>query len=182
MANTIDQWYAIIEDQYVTEMGNVGFIVDPTTWSDTNLQRIMLYVMAIIVYIPGTLQDLFKADVDTTIAAMKPHSLQWYAGKAKDFQYGDDLIAESDTYDNTGLTDAQILAKKIVSYAAVVEQERGVRIKIAKTIGDDLGALDAGELSSFTDYMAKIKDAGVKLQITSGPADNLLLALRIAYN
>lgn len=182
MAKSIDEWYAIIEAQYVTEMANVGVSVDPTTWSNTNHQRIFLYVMAVVVYIPGMLQDIFKTDIDNTIAAMKPHSLQWYAGMAKNFQYGDNLVDETDYYDNTGLTDAQIAAKKIVSYAAVVEQERGVRIKVAKTVGDDLGALVTDELNSFSEYMKDIKDAGVKLQITSGPADNLKLTLRIEYN
>jgi hypothetical protein len=182
MAKSIDEWYSIIEAQYVTNMAAAGVTVDPSTWSQANHQRIFLYTMAIICYIPGMLQDVFKVDIDNTIAAMKPHSLQWYAEKAKAFQYGDDLVAESDLYDNAGLTDAQILAKKIVSYAAVVEQERGVRIKVAKTVSDDLGALDAGELAAFSDYMKKIKDAGVKLLITSGPADSLLLNLRIEYN
>lgn len=182
MAKSINDWYSIIEAQYVTEMANVGISVDPTTWSDTNHKRIFLYVMAVVVYIPGMLQDIFKTDIDNTIAAMKPHSLQWYAGMAKNFQYGDNLVDETDYYDNTGLTDAQIAAKKIVSYAAVVEQERGVRIKVAKTVGDDLGALITDELSSFSEYMKAIKDAGVKLQITSGPADSLKLTLRIKYN
>jgi len=182
MAKSVNEWYSIIEAQYVTEMAAVGVAVDPSTWSQTNHQRIFLYVMAVVMYIPGMLQDIFKTEIDTTIAAMKPHSLQWYAEKSRQFQYGDNLIPESDNYDNTGLTGAQIAAKKIVSYAAVVEQERGVRIKVAKTISDDLGALAAGELASFSDYMSKIKDAGVKLQITSGPADNLRLVLRVRYN
>lgn len=182
MAKSINEWYTIIEAQYVTEMANVGVAVDPTTWSQTNHQRIFLYVMAIVVYIPGMLQDIFKVDIDNTIAAMKPHSLQWYAGMAKNFQYGDNLVPETDYYDNTGLTDAQIAAKKIVSYAAVVEQERGVRIKVAKTVGDDLGALITDELNAFSEYMKDIKDAGVKLLITSGPADALKLILRIKYN
>lgn len=181
MAKSIDEWYGIIEAQYVTEMASVGIAVNPTTWSQTNHQRIFLYVMAVVVYIPGMLQDIFKVDIDNTIAAMKPHSLQWYAGMARNFQYGDNLVDETDYYDNTGLTDAQIAAKKIVSYAAVVEQERGVRIKVAKTVGDDLGAL-TDELNAFSEYMKEIKDAGVKLQITSGPADALKLDLRIKYN
>lgn len=182
MAKSINDWYSIIETQYVTEMANVGVAVDTSTWSNTNHQRIFLYVMAAVVYIPGMLQDIFKVDIDNTIAAMKPHSLQWYAGMARNFQYGDNLVDETDYYDNTGLTEAQIAAKKIVSYAAVVEQERGVRIKVAKTVGDDLGALVMDELSAFSEYMKDIKDAGVKLQITSGPADSLKLTLRIKYN
>src|SRR5665213_1101358 len=104
MANRIDQWYGIIQAQYVTNMAAVGVTVDPTTWSQTDHRRIFLYTIAIVLYIPGMLQDIFKVDIDNTIAAMKPHSLQWYAGMAKNFQYGDNLVDETDYYDNTGLT------------------------------------------------------------------------------
>jgi hypothetical protein len=182
MAKSITEWYDIIVAQYVAEKAALGITETPENWSLANHKRIFFVVMATVVYVPGMLQDIFKTEVDETIAAMKPHSLRWYAEMAKAFQLGDDLIAESDNYDNTGLTDLQIAAKKIVSYAAVVEQERGVRIKVAKTVGDDLAALADEEFSAFSDYMKKIKDAGVKLLITSGPADNLRLVLRIKYN
>ena len=137
MANSIDQWYAIIETQYVTNMAAVGVTVDPATWSKTNLQRIFLYTMACVVYIPGMLQDIFKSDIDNTIAQKDPHTPQWYVNKAKDFQFGDNLIAEKDYYDNTGLTDAQIAAKKIVAYAAMV-QEPFIRLKLAKLVAASL--------------------------------------------
>lgn len=153
-----------------------------TSTSKTAVWRLMTYIVAVCAWTQEQLRDIFTADIDEQIAAKKPHSLRWYAEVAKAFQYGYDLVDESDYYDNTGIDDQVITASKIVSYAAVVEQARGVRIKVAKTIDTDLGALAAGELSSFADYMGKIKDAGVKLQITSGPADNLRLVLRIRYN
>lgn len=182
MAKSINEWYDIIEAQYVTNMAAAGIAVDPTTWSQTNLQRIFLYTMACVVYIPGMLQDIFKKDIDDTIAAMKPGSLQWMAEMAKKFQYGDNLVEGTDHYDNTGQTTAQIAAKQIVSYSAVVELDRGVRIKVAKTVGADLGPLNDDELTAFTQYMKQVMYAGVKRIITSDTADNLKLNLRIFYN
>jgi hypothetical protein len=153
-----------------------------TSTSAVSVWRLIIYIVAVAIWTLDNLMDLFKSDVDATIAALKPHSLQWYATKAKQFEYGYDLVFEADYYDNTGLTADVIAASQIISYAAVVEQTRGLRIKVAKTINTDLGQLTTDELTSFSAYMLDIKDAGVKLSITSGPADNLLLAIRIQYN
>ncbi len=153
-----------------------------TSTSKAAVWRLMLYIVAVAIWTMDKLFDILKVDIDETIAALKPHSLRWYAGKAKAFQYGYNLVDEADYYDNTGIDETTIAASKIVSYAAVVEQVRGVRIKVAKTVGTDLGALSVGELASFTQYMKEVKDAGVKLRITSTAADSLKLALRIQYD
>lgn len=153
-----------------------------TSTSKTAVWRLFAYIVAVCAWTLEQLFDIFKTDIDEQISAKKPHSLRWYAEIAKAFQYGYDLVDEADYYDNTGIDDDVVAASKIVSYAAVVEQTRGVRIKVAKTVDTDLAALASGELDSFSDYMKKIKDAGVKLQITSGPADSLRLVLRIRYN
>jgi hypothetical protein len=182
MARTTDQIYQVLTTRYVAEMNAIGVAVDPSTWSQVNLQRLLFFVVAFVFKTIEELFDQHKAEIDATIAAMKPHSLQWYAEKAKAFRYGQNLIADSDKYDDTGLTAIQIAAMKIIAYAAVVEQERGLRIKVAKLVNGELAALSAGELAAFVAYMQKIKDAGVKLNITSGNADALRLSLRIKYN
>jgi hypothetical protein len=153
-----------------------------TSTSKVAVWRLTFYIVAVAIWTLDKLFDILKEDIDETISALKPHSLRWYAGKAKAFQLGYNLVNEADYYDNTGFTDDVIALSKIVSYAAVVEQVRGVRIKVAKTIGADLGALTVGELAAFTQYMKEIKDAGVKLKITTAAADNLKLSLRIQYD
>ncbi len=153
-----------------------------TSTSDFAIYRLFLYIVAFASWMVENLHDIFKADVNETIAAMKPHSLRWYAEKAKAFQYGYNLVDETDYYDNTGLTVAQILQSKIVAYAAVVEQVRGLRIKVAKLVGGVLVPLDANELIAFVAYMNAIKDAGVKLNITTAVADKLRLQLVIEIN
>ena len=144
--------------------------------------RLIAFIVATAIWTMYQLQDIFRAEVSDTIARLKPHSTRWYAEKSKAFQYGYDLVEETDVYDNTGIADDVIAASKIVSYAAVVELERGIRIKLAKTVGADLDALSAPELESFTAYMKEVKDAGVRVNITSTAADNLRLVIRIKYN
>lgn len=162
-----------------------------TSTSQVAVFRLLLYISAVCDWTLENLHDLFKTEVNETIAAMKPHSLRWYAEKSKAFQYGHNLVQDADYYDNTGLTPSQIDASKIVAYAAVVEQQQlpGVRlrIKVAKIVGSDLGPLSAPELSAFQAYMQRVKDAGVKFGansegITSTAADALKLSLRIKYN
>lgn len=182
MANTIQYYQTQITEAYVANAAAVGIIINPAAWSVANIDRCFIYAVAVCAWSVNTLFDFFTADVNATIAAMKPHSLQWYAGMARAFQLGQNLVAEADYYDNTGLDADVVAASKIVAYAAVVEQTRGVRIKVAKTMGTDLGPLLPGELTAFSDYMKKVKDAGVKLSITSAVADDLRLVITVKYN
>lgn len=157
-----------------------------TSKSKVAVYRLILYLSAVQDWTLENLHDIFKREVAETIANMKPHSLQWYAVKAKAFQYGYNLVAETDYYDNTGISDDDIEDSKVVDYAAVVEQEIDsrlrLRVKVATDNGVDLGPLNADQLTAFTAYMHRLKDAGVKLNITSTNADSLKLSLRIKYN
>lgn len=183
MAQTIAYYQEQITTNYVAQRTLLGLPADdPTQWSRVSIKRLWVWVFAFIAYVQATLWDAFASEVDATIAALRPHTLQWYALKAQAFQFGYPLPADSDVYDNTGLTEQQIAASKIVSYAAVIEQDRGLRIKVATTAGNDLTPLSAGQLTAFTAYMQRIKDAGVKLNITSTAADSLKLSVKIFYD
>lgn len=151
-------------------------------FSTASIESILFYAFAFGLWLHEKIFDLHKSEVTDIINNMKPHSLLWYANKAKDFQNGDALVVDSDVYDNTGKTDEQIEISKIVDHAAVVEQQRGLRIKIATDTGADLGPLTGGQLASFQAYMARIKDAGVKLLITTAVPDALKLTLLIKYD
>lgn len=187
MARTIQDIQTQITTTYVANMADIGITVDTTTWSKTNLMRLFIYVVAFSINVLEQLFDIFKADVNTALAQMLPHTLQWYANKAVAFQYGFDLLPDSDVFDNTGKTDDEIAASKIVTYAAVVEQTNAygrvyLRMKIAATNGTDLVAVSNEVLAAFVAYMQAIKDAGVALQITTGPADSITQTWRIFYN
>ncbi len=183
MAQTIAYYQNQITTNYVTQRTLLGLPADdPANWSRVSIKRLWVWVFAFIAYVQAVLWDAFALEVDTRIAALRPHTEQWYALKAIAFQFGYPLPADTDVYDNTGLTEQQIADSKIVTYAAVKEQDRGLRIKVAKTQGNDLAPLATGELTAFTAYMQRVKDAGVKLSITSTEADSLKLSLRIIYD
>jgi hypothetical protein len=153
-----------------------------TSTSKVAVWRLTTYIVAVCIWTLETLFDIHRADIDETISKLKPHSLRWYAGKAVAFQYGYDLVDDADYYDNTGIDDTLITSSHIVDYAAVVEQERGLRIKVAKDTGVDLAALSAPELTAFKEYMKRIKDAGVRLNITTSVADGLKIGISLYYN
>lgn len=165
-----------------TNAGNADMIAMLNNPSKVAIWKMLFYAVAFGIYAIEVLFDSFRSELDEKVRKMKPHSSRWYAEKAKLFQYGLPLIPESDQYDNSGLTEDQIASMLIVAHAAVVEQDRGIRIKVAKNDGADLAPLAAGELASFTEYMEEVKDAGIKLRITSNVADDLKCALRVFYD
>ncbi len=175
MAREITQ----IQNLIIADLAANGIVVTNNKFS---VRRIWTYVVAVAIYTLEKLFDLFITEVNGIIDNKNPHTLRWYANKTKAFEYGYNLFGDTDTYNNTGLTDAQIADSKIIAYAAVVEQQRGLRIKVAKSVGADLGALLTPELNALKNYLAKVKDAGVKLNITTADADSLKMDIRIKYN
>lgn len=187
MARTVDEIFETLRTEYLYQMDAIGLNPDPGAWSKTNLQRLTLYVVAFCTFALETIFDLFRTETDEKIATLKPHSLRWYAGKAKAFQYGFPLLPDSDQFDNTGYTDEQIADSLIVDYAAVIEQKGAydryyLRMKLATDNGTDLEALTTPQLDAFKAYMADIKDAGVRLQIDSFEADSLKQSWKIYYD
>lgn len=185
MARTITDIFNEMQARAVslaTDANNATAISMFNNTSKVALWKILFYACAFGIWTLEKIYDLFKSETDDRIGLLKPHSARWYALKATQFQYGYNLPVDSDVYNNTGLTEAQITASKIVAYAAVVEQTRGIRIKVAKLVNGQLDMLTANELTAFTAYMEQIKDAGIKLLITSAAADSLKATLRIYYN
>lgn len=187
MARTIKAIQQQAIDTLVTELAAIDIIIDPVTWSKTNLLRLITYVFAVCAWALENLFDTHKAEITEEIAAKKPHSLRWYAKKAKAFQIGYNLVPERDYYDNTGLTDSKIAASQIVKYAAVVRQQRAnqrifLRIKVATIKNNDLAPLDEGQLKPLREYFERIADAGVDYEINSQSADRLVMRLKIYYN
>lgn len=181
MARTINDIKTIITSTYVAEMANAGVTVDPTTWSVVNLQRLIIYIFSVCQFVLENLFDVFKSEVNTTIKNLKPGTKSWYKTMVLNFQYGYDLPVDSDTYDNTGLTQAEIDDSKIVKYVAVTDRGEIVTIKVAKLSGTDLVPLSSGELAALQAYVAKIKYGGVFISIINEPADSLKLNITINY-
>jgi hypothetical protein len=137
------------------------------------------WVVAFCFWTVEVLFDTLRGDINGIIALQKPHTLQWYGTKAKAFQYGVALPADTDVYNLVPPVDLAVL---IVANAAAIELSNQVRIKVAKGTPGALVALSGGELAAFTTYMGRIKDAGVRLLCTSGAPDTFWPTMVIYYD
>lgn len=178
MARTIDEIYNSI----MTEKATKPELDVLNSASRVATYKMWIYIISVTHWIMEKSFDLLKTEVDEKIQKQRFGKRKWYQLKGLAFQYGQELPEDSDEYDNTGLTDAEIEAKKIIKYCSVTEIDGKLRIKVAKQVGGLPAQLTEGELAAFKEYMELIKFAGVKLIIDSLPADNLKLELDIFFD
>ena len=137
------------------------------------------YVVATAMWVMESLYDGLVSQVNGILATQKPHTLQWYATMAQAFQYGISLPADTDVYAVVPPADLSVL---VVNYAAAVETAGQVRIKVATLSAGVLAPLSSPELTAFSTYMNRVKDAGVLLTCTSGNPDTLQLKVTVYYD
>lgn len=190
MARTIAQIYDALNQSKASMQELHNFVVDnrpgqildnaDTLLSDLNnpsrvaIWRLWLWLVAVGSWTVEKLFDIHKAEVTDIVSAKTPHTLRWYAEESKKFQFGYSL-----TWDGTSFSYASDQpAAKIITFASATEQGDNLVIKVAK--GTTVKApLASDELTAFKAYWAKWKDAGVKLQIVSLPADNLKVKVEV---
>ena len=175
MARSIAQIQAAI----VAAKNADGTLSGLTSSSLTATWLLWTYVVATCQWTLENLFDAHKSEVAGIIAAQKPHTLQWYVTMAKAFQYGMALPTDSDVYAIVPPVDLTTL---VVQFAAAVELPTLVRIKVAQLTGGVLAPLSGPQLTAFTTYMGRVKDAGIRLQCTSGVPDTFQPSMVIYYD
>ena len=152
--------------------------------SKVAIWRLWVYIIAVAIWSLEKIFDLHRADIDRRLAELKPHTARWYRSKALAFQYGFDLLPDSDTFNNQGHTEEAIGASKIVKYSAVVESPNEGRliVKIATEQGEQLQHITDSQRQAFEAYLSEIKDAGVRLSVVNYQPDILHLQMKIVYD
>ena len=152
--------------------------------SKVAIWRLWVYIIAVAIWSLEKIFDLHRADIDRRLAELKPHTARWYRSKALAFQYGFDLLPDSDTFNNQGHTEEAIGASKIVKYSAVVESPNEGRliVKIATEQGEQLQPITDSQRQAFEAYLSEIKDAGVRLSVVNYQPDILHLQMKIVYD
>jgi hypothetical protein len=191
MAKTVQEYFDQIKGEAVnqaTHAGNNDVLNMLNNTSRVAIWKVLFYTIAFGIFLIDSLFDLFRSEVDDKIKLLKPATLSWFAEKIKTFQFGDDLVPETDYYDNTGLSDDDIEAKQVIKYAAAIEQNFsngrfGVRIKVA---GEDGGGsrikLPDDQRDAAIEFLKRFKPAGTYCELTTDDADYLKLILRVYYN
>ena len=152
--------------------------------SKVAIWRLWAYIIAVAIWSLEKLFDQHRADIDKRLAELKPHTARWYRSKALAFQYGFDLLTDSDKFNNQGHTEEAIEASKIVKYSAVIESKNEGRliVKIAGEQGETLQPITDAQKQAFEAYLSEIKDAGVRLSVVNYQPDILHLQMKIVYD
>jgi hypothetical protein len=145
-------------------------------------------IFAFCINVVEKLWDAFKAEILEILSKQRKFTLRWYAEKALAFQLGFPTLPDSDEFDNTAYSEAQIEASKVVKYVAVTEEERPgfkmfLRMKLAGTNGTNLVTLPAATVTAVKSYFnTKAKAAGVKMVFESLDADKITMEVDVYYD
>ena len=156
-----------------------------TSTSKVSIFRLFIYVVAVVAWSLHQLWAILSRDIDGRIAVSRPFSRGWYTQTALNYQHGQ-ALPETGIYDNSGLSIADIAAKKIVAKAAVVESSMNghgiLRIKVAKSVDGVLEPLTVAEHNGFRAYMNAMGAAGISLDTSSSQADKLKVHYKVYYD
>ncbi|WP_165020142.1 hypothetical protein [Dysgonomonas sp. ZJ279] len=153
-------------------------------FSAVSIERIMFYDIASSMFFNYQAFDQHAIDVNNILSQKRAHTPNWYAGMAVKFQYGYDLVEDTDTYDNSGLTEEQINDSRIVKFAAAVPSinKSILYIKVATGSNEAKKPLSENELTAFKAYIEHIQDAGVHIEIINAPADEMYIEMDVYFN
>ena len=188
---TIVEFKKLMTDYYTgndTVIATYGLSSDLTfedQFSAVSLENIIFSDVATAMFVMQELFDRFKIDISAILNAQLSGTVNWYAYKAMLFQYGMELIPETDSYDNTGLTSEQITAMQVVKYAAAVESKDKsiLYVKVATNDGNSVRQpLSSAQLIAFKQYLNDVQYAGVRIIVINDPADEMKLQIDIYYD
>lgn len=164
---------AIVADENLAEVNSTSKVA---------IYRLFVFIAAFCAWVLENLFDIHKREVNDIIEAKMPHRPSWYRTKSLAFQYGFDLIQDTDKFDNTGFTDEEIEASKVIKYSAVTKSGGQLRIKIATETSGVLTPIAPEVKNSFDAYVDEIADAGVNYLVINLLPDILLLNIQIYRN
>lgn len=129
MARTIQD----IQAEMLRAKENEPALAKLNSTSKVAVWRLWIYIVAFAIHTLERIFDQHKREVYVALSELKPHTARWYRNKALAFQYGFDLIPNTDKFNNQNRTEDEIANSKVVKYSAVTEAEQESRliVKIA---------------------------------------------------
>jgi hypothetical protein len=150
-----------------------------TQFSKVSFEGIFFYIIALSIWTLEKLFDEHKLWIENKAKEIKVANTDWYRNLALNFQFGDTIVFEDGTWKYPTINEAN----KIVKLASVTDEGNYVLIKVASldNAGNiiPLNNVHASALTSFNNYIKKMKIAGVKVLSVSRPADELKLYMHI---
>ena len=182
-----------IIDEMIAKKNGIPALAGLTSTSKVSIWRLILEMVAFVIFNFQEAVMLHTEEVKTLIAEQKVPSLRWYRNKALLFQYGFDLLPETDqfspTYEITPgnvviATPEQIEASKVIKYAAVTKSETSSKIsmKIATEENGEIVPITDIVASAFKSYVVEYAAAGDDIVIVNYLPDILKIDFNIVYD
>jgi|GEM_PF-907039 len=172
-----DDVKAIRQDIYNEATSNTDLALFNSQSKDS-FWMMWIDIIAFISYILHGNWINYKQQLDEVYRRTVSHNGYWYAAKAKEFQYGDNLQASNGPVVYPVIDES----KRIVTASAVKDFDGGLIIKVAKSGSNGLEPLSNMELAAFNGYMKNISDSGVPISVVSQNPDLLKVEIDIFYD
>lgn len=178
MARTI----AEIQNEMLAKIAADETLAVLNSTSKTAVFRLFTFIIAYGISLHESLFDQHAKEVNERLANEMPGTLPWYRTMALRFQFGFNLLGNTDKFDNGTATPEQIETSKIIKYSAVNEAADSTRV-IVKIAGEENGELtnftDDEQIEAIDNYFKRIKIAGTPITIINYRADQLYLTIQI---
>lgn len=179
---TTKEWKKIITDEWLRQpavIDRYGIDTSKTfeeQFSAVSIESLLFYAQAYgMMLLEKIMGDRF-ADLEARFSRLRPHTLIWYAEKIKAFQLNHTLPADSGEY---ALIDE---ASQIVRYCSITERNGILHAKIAAQNDGKPSRIATENLVKVEEYVRRIKDAGVRVLLSSGDADKFSCSLLVHYD
>ncbi|MCD8080183.1 MAG: hypothetical protein LUF04_07170 [Bacteroides sp.] len=156
-------------------------------FSKVSLMNILFHIFAASAWVMENIFDTHKKEVQEQLENLIPHRARWYRDKMLQFMKGHVLITDTDRYDTSGMTDAEIQQARVVKHAVAVENEDYsiLTIKVAgeqRGMAAGRGPLDEETVEQLEAYLAEVKDAGVRINLVNLSPDTFNCEIDIYYD
>ena len=92
MARTIQE----IQEEILNIKQSETVLDDLNSTSKVAIWRLWVYITAFVIHTLELIFDTHKSEVSQALKQLKPHTARWYRNKALAFQYGFDLLEDSE--------------------------------------------------------------------------------------
>ena len=153
-------------------------------FSKASVESVLFYIFACAAWVLENLFEQHKQEVNEEIERILPHRPKWYRDKVLAFMKDKILIADTDKYDTSDMTEDAIDAAHVVKHAVAAESADAslLTIKVAGEKGGKRCPLDAETEGQLAAYIAEIKDAGVRTALVNIAPDRFNCKIDIYFD
>ena len=169
------------KNEMIAAKTNEAALSELTSTTKVSIWQHLFYVVSKCIEDLKKYFDSHRDYVDERLANQIAGTLPWYRMKALEFQYGFDLIENTDKFENGLATQEEIEASKIIKYATSGEGSRrnNIVIKVATEKDGKFSTIEPEQAAALKAYFEEIRWPGKEITIINSKADKLFLKIRI---